>query len=59
MNLGNIFTMLNPQNISVEDFKKKSQEEQAEIIASICNSRGISKEKLLELMKYIKTIKKV
>lgn len=47
--------MLNPsQKQLVNQFQSKSKEEQAQAIADICNSKGISKEDLSKMMKSFK-----
>ena len=47
--------MLNPnQKQVVNQFQNKSKEEQAQEIASICNSKGISKSDLIKIMNSFK-----
>lgn len=49
--------MLNPnQKQQVNQFQNKSKEEQAQAIADICNSKGISKDDLVKLMNSFKGI---
>ena len=46
--------MLNPnQKQTVNQMQNKTREEQANEIASLCNSKGISKEDLQNIMKYV------
>ena len=47
--------MLNPnQKQQVNQFQNKSKEEQAQVIADIANSKGISKEDLAKMMNSFK-----
>ena len=46
-----MMSMLNPnQKQAVNQFQNKSNQEQAEAIAKMCNEKGISKEELQSIM---------
>ena len=47
--------MLNPsQKQQASEFSNKSQQEQAEAVAKICNEKGITKEQLQNIIKMFK-----
>ena len=50
-----MMSMLNPnQRQTVNQFQSKSQQEQAEAIAKLCNEKGISKEQLQQIFNSFK-----
>lgn len=46
-----LMSMLTPnQKQSINQFQNKSNEEQAELIANLCNEKGITKEQLQQIV---------
>ena len=46
-----MMNLLNPnQKLQTNQFQSKSREEQAQMIADICNQKGISKEQLQQML---------
>lgn len=52
-----LMTMLNPNQIqTVNNFKQKPREEQAQIISQVCNQKGINQDQLQSIIDTLKRL---